>query len=49
MTPEQRAKLQAVIDAPGFGTGRAYRMGLLIRVEVTIDHGALQEERDGGR
>lgn len=25
MNPEQRAKMQAVMDAPGFGTGRAFR------------------------
>lgn len=25
MTPEQRQKLQAVMDTPGFGTGRAFR------------------------
>lgn len=34
MTPEQRAKLQAVINTPGFGTGRAFRDQLAQEAEA---------------
>jgi hypothetical protein len=34
MTPEQRAKLHAVMNTPGFGTGRAYRDRLAQEAEA---------------